>query len=45
MKKVLFLFCAATSLLSAHSQTYAVQWGEDTKLKKGSLDFDIINAD
>ncbi|MEI6946305.1 hypothetical protein V9K67_03825 [Paraflavisolibacter sp. H34] len=34
-------------LLSAtcFSQRYSVKWGEEIKLKKGSLDFDVINAD
>jgi hypothetical protein len=37
------LLCMLTSM--ARAQTYSVQWGEEMKLKKGSMDFDIVNAD
>jgi hypothetical protein len=45
MKKIYLCLLLGIALLSASAQTYTVQWGEETKLKKGSIDFDIINAD
>ncbi|MGZ5255800.1 MAG: hypothetical protein ACXWCT_15435, partial [Flavitalea sp.] len=38
---IFFLICS----ILASAQTYSVQWGEEMKLKKGSIDFEIINAD
>jgi hypothetical protein len=45
MKKAYLFLLSGLLMLSASAQTYSVNWGEETKLKKGSIDFDIINAD
>jgi hypothetical protein len=45
MKKVYLSLLLGISMFSVSAQTYSVKWGEETKLKKGSIDFDIINAD
>ena len=45
MKRLLSL--AVMTLLSSaiFAQSYKVQWGEDMKIKKGSVDMEIIHAD
>lgn len=40
------LLCLAVCLSAvASAQNLSVQWGEEMKLRKGSVDFDIVNAD
>ena len=45
MKKVYLYLLTSMLTIPALAQTYSVTWGEETKLKKGSVDFDIVNAD
>lgn len=43
--KNLLLLCILLISMRSSAQNYAVQWGDEMKLKKGSMDFDVIHAD
>src|SRR5215207_5032632 len=45
MKIVLLCLLALALAVVAKAQTYSIQWGEEMKLKKGSMDFEVVNAD
>jgi len=45
MRKLCLSLLALLTVFYSRSQSYAVQWGDEMKLKKGSMDFDVINAD
>lgn len=44
-KMIRFIIAGFIFLSTASAQTYRVQWGEEMKIKKGSVDTDIIHAD
>ncbi len=45
MKYVISLVTVLSVVISATAQNYRVTWGEEMKLKKGTADLDIVDAD
>jgi hypothetical protein len=45
MRKIYLGMLSLLAFFCTHAQSYAVQWGDEMKLKKGSIDFDVVNAD
>ena len=45
MKKLFLLILSFFTITAGFAQSFSVKWGDEMKLKKGSMDFDVINAD
>ena len=45
MKILIILLTLICICSNSIAQTYKVQWGDEMKVKKGSMDMDIIHAD
>jgi hypothetical protein len=45
MKTLIILFASICIYSNSFTQTYKVQWGDEMKVKKGSMDMDIVHAD
>lgn len=45
MKNILSILLFFFLCLFSRAQTYKVQWGDEMKVKKGSMDMDIVHAD
>ena len=45
MKVTIFALVCLAFYLHSSGQTYQVDWGDEMKVKKGSMDMDIVHAD